>query len=120
MNTLQKNLLVFSAALLFLSASSVQAAQIPVANIDIIAKRLTDGKIITLKTDDTGAFTIYDQGNNPYYLWLQNEDAPPTKVTSADGKIHGKLLFVVDDPLPVKKTPVKKPVVKTPAAKPKN
>jgi hypothetical protein len=97
-----------------LSFSVAGAVSIPVGNIEIIAKRLTDSKISIIRTDATGAFTIFDSGNNPYYLWLQNEDAPPTKVSSVDGKISGKLVFVVDDPLPVKKVPVKKPAVKAP------
>ncbi len=99
---------------------SVEAASFPIANMDMIAKRLSDSQTISFKTDDKGAFTIFDANNNTYYLWLQNEEAPPIKVTATNGKISGKLTLTVEDPLPAKKAPAKKPVVKTPVAKPKN
>lgn len=85
------------AALFVLTAAQCMAAALPLAGVDIIAKNIASGRIISSITDKNGNFSAGSIENGEYYIFVGNESLPPVKTSAKNGTVSGRVVILTGE-----------------------
>lgn len=118
---------VFIYAAFLVAEGRAVAATFPLSNVDVFAKSIESGQVVSGHTDDNGNFNVtVKEENGAYNIFIGDENTTPVKISAQKNIVSARIVILTEstitkdpDPTPAPATvPVSVSVPKAKVKKP--